>query len=185
MDPGGDRLLSRGMREDNRCSHSTHLLPEPHCLQYHQLVVFRSHLDCEDKQFLKLLHMIIESFTEMSTPWAKLYDMYSRIMQYLPGGHNCIYYLLEELKNFLASRIKINQASIDPQNPWDFIDCLLIQMLQDKNDPHIEFNLMNLVLTTLNIFLAGTETVSSMQCCEFMLMMKHPKVKAKIHEEIK
>ncbi|VFV25943.1 cytochrome p450 2g1-like isoform 1 [Lynx pardinus] len=120
----------------------------------------------------------------MSTPWAELYDMYSRIMQYLPGGHNCIYYL-EEFKNFIASRIKINKASLDPQNRWDFIDCLLIQMLQDKNDPHIEFNLMNLVLTTLNIFLAGTETVSSMQCCGFMLMMKHPKVKAKIHEEIK
>ena len=51
--------------------------------------------------------------------------MYSGIMQYLPGRHNRIYYLIEELKDFIASRVKINEASLDPQNPRDFIDCFL------------------------------------------------------------
>lgn len=56
--------------------------------------------------------------------------MYSGIMQYLPGRHNRIYYLVEELKDFIASRVKINEASFDPQNPRDFIDCFLIKMYQ-------------------------------------------------------
>ncbi|KAK2506505.1 LOW QUALITY PROTEIN: hypothetical protein MC885_002166, partial [Smutsia gigantea] len=113
-----------------------------------------------------------------------LYDMYSGIMQYLPGRHNRIYYLIEELKDFIASRVKINEASFDPQNPRDFIDCFLIKMHQDKTNPHTEFNLKNLVLTTLNLFFAGTETVSSTLRYGMLLLMKHPDVEAKVHEEI-
>ncbi|ELK24109.1 Cytochrome P450 2G1 [Myotis davidii] len=147
-------------------------------------VVFGRRFDYEDKMFLKLLQMINGSFIEMSTPWAQLYDMYSGIMQYLPGRHNRVYYLIEELKDFIASRVKINEESLDPQNPRDFIDCFLIKMHQDKNNPHTEFNLKNLVLTTLNLFFAGTETVSSTLRYGFLLLMKHPEVEAKIHEEI-
>nr|XP_044615225.1 cytochrome P450 2G1 [Equus asinus] len=147
-------------------------------------IVFGSRFDYEDKQFQKLMQMINESFTEMSTPWAQLYDMYSGIMQYLPGRHNHIYYLIEELKDFIASRVKINEASLDPQNPRDFIDCFLIKMHQDKSNPYTEFNFKNLVLTTLNLFFAGTETVSSTLRYGLLLMMKYPEVEAKIHEEI-
>ncbi|XP_006900972.1 PREDICTED: cytochrome P450 2G1-like [Elephantulus edwardii] len=147
-------------------------------------VVFGSRFDYEDEQFLKLLRLINESFIEMSTSWAQLYDMYSGVMQYFPGRHNRIYYLIEELKDFIASRVKINEASLDPQNPRDFIDCFLIKMHQDKNKPDTEFNLRNLVLTTLNLFFAGTETVSSTLRYGILLLMKYPEVEAKIHEEI-
>nr|ADM53746.1 cytochrome P450 2G2 [Macaca fascicularis] len=147
-------------------------------------VVFGSRFDYEDKQFLNLLRLINESFIEMSTPWAQLYDMYSGIMQYLPGRHNRVYYLIEQLKDFIASRVKINEASFDSQNPRDFIDCFLIKMHQDENNPRTEFNLKNLVLTTLNLFFAGTETVSSTLRYGFLLLMKHPEVEARIHEEI-
>ncbi|XP_044527073.1 cytochrome P450 2G1 [Gracilinanus agilis] len=147
-------------------------------------VVFGSRFDYEDEQFLYLLRLINESFIEMSTPWAQLYDMYSGIMQYLPGRHNKIYNLIEELKDFIASRVKINEASLDPSNPRDFIDCFLVKMHQEKNNPQTEFNLKNLVLTTLNLFFAGTETVSSTLRQGFLLLMKHPEVGAKVQEEI-
>uniref|UniRef100_A0A670IR99 Cytochrome P450 family 2 subfamily G member 2 n=1 Tax=Podarcis muralis TaxID=64176 RepID=A0A670IR99_PODMU len=144
-------------------------------------VVFGSRFDYDDKVFLSLLRMINESFIEMSTPWAQLYDMYSCVMQYLPGRHNRIYYLIEELKDFIAERIKANQATLDPNNPRDFIDCFLTQMEKEKGNPSSEFNLKNLVLTTLNLFFAGTETVSSTLRYGFLFLMKHPE---KVHQEI-
>ncbi|MCQ7614215.1 cytochrome P450 [Salmonella enterica] len=147
-------------------------------------VVFGSRFDYEDKQFQNLLEMIKETFRQISTPWAQMYDMYYGVMQYLPGKHNRIYHMLEELESFVASRVKINEASLDLQNPRDFIDCFLIKMHQDENDPQSEFNLKNLVLTTLNFFLAGTHTVSSTIRNGFLLLMKYPEVQAKIHEEI-
>uniref|UniRef100_A0A670IPL6 Cytochrome P450 family 2 subfamily G member 2 n=1 Tax=Podarcis muralis TaxID=64176 RepID=A0A670IPL6_PODMU len=147
-------------------------------------VVFGSRFDYDDKVFLSLLRMINESFIEMSTPWAQLYDMYSCVMQYLPGRHNRIYYLIEELKDFIAERIKKNQATLDPNNPRDFIDCFLTQMEKEKENPSSEFNLKNLVLTTLNLFFAGTETVSSTLRYGFLFLMKHPEVEEKVHQEI-
>lgn len=58
----------------------------------------------------------------------QLYDMYSCIMQYLPGRHNRVYYLIEDLKDFIAERVRANQATLDLNSPRDFIDCFLIQM---------------------------------------------------------
>uniref|UniRef100_A0A670ZLX4 Cytochrome P450 2G1-like n=1 Tax=Pseudonaja textilis TaxID=8673 RepID=A0A670ZLX4_PSETE len=96
-------------------------------------VVFGSRFDYEDKTFLSLLRMINESFIEMSSPLAQLYDMYSCIMQYLPGRHNRIYYLVEDLKDFIAGKVETNQATLDPNNPRDFIDCFLIQMEKKRS----------------------------------------------------
>ncbi|XP_015669368.1 cytochrome P450 2G1-like isoform X7 [Protobothrops mucrosquamatus] len=147
-------------------------------------VVFGSRFDYEDKTFLSLLQMINESFIEMSTPLAQLYDMYSCIMQYLPGRHNRIYYLVEELKDFIAEKIKSNQATLDSNNPRDFIDCFLIQMEKEKGNLSTEFNLKNLVLTTLNLFFAGTETVSSTLRYGLLFLMKYPEVEGRVHKEI-
>ncbi|XP_015262505.1 PREDICTED: cytochrome P450 2G1-like [Gekko japonicus] len=147
-------------------------------------VVFGSRFDYEDKTFLSLLRMINESFIEMSSPWAQLYDMYSGIMQYLPGRHNRIYYLIEDLKDFIAEKVKTNQATLDPNNPRDFIDCFLIQMEKEKGNPSSEFNLKNLILTTLNLFFAGTETVSSTLRYGFLFLMKYPEVEEKAQQEL-
>lgn len=58
-------------------------------------------------------------------------------------------------------------------------------MYQDKIKPHMEFKLKDLVLTTFNLFFAGTETVSSTLCYGLLLMMKHPGVEAKIDPLLK
>ncbi|XP_066494477.1 cytochrome P450 2G1-like isoform X1 [Tiliqua scincoides] len=147
-------------------------------------VVFGSRFDYEDKTFLSLLRMINESFIEMSTPWAQLYDMYSSVMQYLPGRHNRIYYLIEDLKKFVAEKVKANEATLDPNSPRDFIDCYLIQREKEKANPSSEFNIKNLILTTLNLFFAGTETVSTTLRYGFLLLLKHPDVQERVHQEI-
>nr|XP_025038049.1 cytochrome P450 2G1-like isoform X1 [Pelodiscus sinensis] len=147
-------------------------------------IVFGNRFDYEDKEFLSLLQMMNESFREISTPWSQLYDMYSCVMRYLPGRHHRLYHLIEALKAFIAQRVQLNQASLDPDVPRDFIDCFLLQMEKEKKNPSSEFNTTNLVLTTLNLFFAGTETVSSTLRYGFLFLMKYPEVEEKVHREI-
>ncbi|XP_062818370.1 cytochrome P450 2G1-like isoform X1 [Anolis carolinensis] len=147
-------------------------------------IVFGSRFEYEDKTFLYLLDVINKAFYEMSTPWAQMYEMYSGIMQHLPGGHKRLYNLLEELNTFIAERIKINQETLDPKNPRDFIDCFLIEMEKEKGDPSTEFTMTNLIITVLNLFFAGTETISSTLRYLFLLMLKYPEVEEKVHQEI-
>lgn len=54
-----------------------------------------------------------------------------------------------------------------------------VRLPQEKQNPNSEFNTKNLVLTTLNLFFAGTETVSSTLRYGFLLLMKHPGVEGK------
>ncbi|XP_023364012.1 cytochrome P450 2G1-like [Otolemur garnettii] len=149
-------------------------------------VVFGSRFDYEDKQFLRLLQLMNETFIEMSTPWAQLYDMYSGIMQYLPGKHNHIYNLIEELKDFVASKVKINEASLDPQNPRDFIDCFLIKMHQVPPPLPESFPLTSSLSTACTLtFYWGQKCIiwssfsNKNTSCPFFWMLP-----AKIHEEI-
>lgn len=84
-------------------------------------------------------------------------------MKYLPGRHNRIYYLLEELKDFIASRVKTNEASLDPQNPRDFIDCFLIKMHQVPLPLPQRFPLSSSIPNTCNSFVNMLETKKKTQ----------------------
>ncbi|NWI70231.1 CP2G1 protein, partial [Todus mexicanus] len=139
-------------------------------------IVFGRRFDYRDQEFLELLQMMNESFRELSTPWAQLYDLAETFLQHLPGPHLKIPRLLAKMRSFIARRVQDNARSLEPGQPRDFIDCFLLQMDKEKSQPNSEFTLENLELTTLNLFFAGTETVSSTLRYGFLQLMKHPEI---------
>ncbi|XP_075179727.1 cytochrome P450 2G1-like [Anomaloglossus baeobatrachus] len=147
-------------------------------------VVFGNRFEYEDLKFLKLLNQFSEIFTLMSSTWGQLQELIPTIMEYVPGPHQKINPIIERLLEFVAERVKINEASIDPNSPRDYIDCFLAKMLQDNENPTSEFNKRNLLLTVLNLFFAGTETVSSTLRHGFLILMKYPEIQGKLHKEI-
>ena len=58
----------------------------------------------------------------------QLYQMFSNILDYLPGPHNKIFSETDALKAFVSEELKVHQASVDPSSPRDFIDCFLSKM---------------------------------------------------------
>uniref|UniRef100_R7VXY9 Cytochrome P450 2G1 n=1 Tax=Columba livia TaxID=8932 RepID=R7VXY9_COLLI len=114
----------------------------------------------------------------------KVFDMQETLMQYMPGPHRRIPMMLGRMRSFIARRVRDNAASLQPGVPRDFIDCFLQHMEKEKSNPSSEFTLENLELTTLNLFFAGTETVSSTLRYGFLMLMKYPHVQEKVHEEI-
>uniref|UniRef100_A0A670ZB14 Uncharacterized protein n=1 Tax=Pseudonaja textilis TaxID=8673 RepID=A0A670ZB14_PSETE len=147
-------------------------------------IVFGNRFDYKDEEFLALLKMMNDSFRQMSTSWSQFYDTYANLLRFFPGPHTKVYDMLEDMRLFIAKRVKKNKETLDPNAPRDYIDCFLIQMEKEKDNPDSEFNQKNLELTTLNLFFAGTETVSSTLRYGFLLLMKYPEVQAKMHEEI-
>ncbi|XP_074075238.1 cytochrome P450 2A13-like [Macrotis lagotis] len=147
-------------------------------------IVFGDRFDYEDKQFLSLLRMMLGSFQFTATSMGQLYEMFSGVMKHLPGPQQQAFKELKGLENFIIEKVRENQATLDPNSPRNFIDSFLIKMQEEKKNPNTEFFMKNLVITTLNLFFAGTETVSTTLRYGFLLLMKHPEVEAKIHEEI-
>ncbi|NXL12722.1 CP2G1 protein, partial [Mesembrinibis cayennensis] len=91
-------------------------------------IVFGDRFDYGDAEFLELLRMMNESFRELSTPWAQLYEMGESFLRHLPGPHTKIPRLLGRMRSFIARRVRSNAASLEPGHPRDFIDCFLLQM---------------------------------------------------------
>uniref|UniRef100_A0A5F7ZSZ0 Cytochrome P450 n=1 Tax=Macaca mulatta TaxID=9544 RepID=A0A5F7ZSZ0_MACMU len=147
-------------------------------------IVFGDRFDYEDKEFLSLLGMMLGSFQFTSTSTGQLYEMFSSVMKHLPGPQQQAFKELQGLEDFIAKKVEHNQHTLDPNSPRDFIDSFLIRMQEEEKNPNTEFYLKNLMMTTLNLFIAGTETVSTTLRYGFLLLMKYPEVEAKVHEEI-
>uniref|UniRef100_A0A5F8AC59 Cytochrome P450 n=1 Tax=Macaca mulatta TaxID=9544 RepID=A0A5F8AC59_MACMU len=147
-------------------------------------IVFGDRFDYEDKEFLSLLGMMLGSFQFTSTSTGQLYEMFSSVMKHLPGPQQQAFKELQGLEDFIAKKVEHNQHTLDPNSPRDFIDSFLIRMQEEEKNPNTEFYMQNLLMTALNLFIAGTETVSTTLRYGFLLLMKHPEVEAKVHEEI-
>ncbi|XP_029475322.1 cytochrome P450 2C15-like isoform X2 [Rhinatrema bivittatum] len=146
--------------------------------------VFGNRFDYKDKEFLKLLQMMNESFQLISSYWGQLYTTYTSIMDHLPGPHNRIFRCLEGLVDFVTEKAKQNQETLDPNSPRDFIDSFLIKMQQERQNPNTNFHLLNMIFTTLSLFFAGTETTSTTLRYGFLIFLKYPEIAEKMHEEI-
>nr|DBA20607.1 TPA: hypothetical protein GDO54_017367 [Pyxicephalus adspersus] len=147
-------------------------------------VVFGNRFEYEDLKFLKLLNLFNETFLLMSSTWGQLQEILPKIMDYIPGPHQRINPIIERLLEFVSERVKMNQETLDPSSPRDYIDCFIAKMQQDNEDPTSEFNMRNLLLTVLNLFFAGTETVSTTLRHGFLILMKYPEIQEKLHKEI-
>uniref|UniRef100_G3VD25 unspecific monooxygenase n=1 Tax=Sarcophilus harrisii TaxID=9305 RepID=G3VD25_SARHA len=147
-------------------------------------ILFRDRFKYNDEKFLYLMKLLNENFQLLNSRWAQLYNFLPGFRVYLPGKHNRIFKNVEELKHFILERVKEHEKILDPNNPQDFIDCYLSKIQQEKDNPHSEFDLENLIVAGGNLFTAGTETTSSTLRYGLLLILKHPEVQAKIHEEI-
>ncbi|XP_060712168.1 cytochrome P450 2G1-like isoform X2 [Hemiscyllium ocellatum] len=56
--------------------------------------------------------------------------------------------------------------------------------VQEKHNLDSEFNYKNLLMTTMNLFLAGTETTSTTLRWAIQILAKYPHIQEKIHQEI-
>ncbi|XP_067416391.1 cytochrome P450 2F2-like isoform X2 [Emydura macquarii macquarii] len=113
-----------------------------------------------------------------------MYNLFPGPMFYLPGPHNRIFENFEQLRLFVSEQMKMHQESFDPNCPRDFIDCFLLRMEQENQDPLSYFHTETLVMTTHNLFFAATETTSTTLRYGFLILMKYPEIQAKVQAEI-
>ncbi|XP_072919910.1 cytochrome P450 2C38-like isoform X4 [Hemitrygon akajei] len=147
-------------------------------------ITFGKRFDYEDKQFLWLTELVAENARSLTSPWIQLYNNFPRIMDFLPGPHQKIFQNMEKLKSFLAKIIQSHKDTVQKDSPRDYIDCFLTKMAEDKDVLNSEFFQENLLLTMLNLFMAGTETTSTTLRWALQILAKYPEVQEKIHNEI-
>ncbi|XP_071981303.1 cytochrome P450 2G1-like isoform X2 [Engystomops pustulosus] len=102
-------------------------------------------------------------------------------------------------RNILAQAVSNVICSVVFGNRFEYKDLKFLKLInlfnetfvlmsstwgQENENPTSEFNLRNLLLTVLNLFFAGTETVSTTLRHGFLILIKHKEIQEKLHKEI-
>ncbi|XP_071981291.1 cytochrome P450 2C18-like isoform X3 [Engystomops pustulosus] len=147
-------------------------------------IVFGERFEYEDEKFLRLLTMLKETFKIVNSSAGQLLNAFPGVVRHLPGPHQEALKKIMSLKLFVMEKLKEHQETLDRNCPRDYIDCFLIKMEEDKENPNTEFHFDNLFVTVMNLFFAGTETTSTTLRIGLRILLKYPEVLAKVHKEI-
>ncbi|XP_058528017.1 cytochrome P450 2C42-like isoform X3 [Ochotona princeps] len=147
-------------------------------------VIFQKRFEYSDQNFIHFLKLLTEAFTILGSPWIQVCTNFPALIDYLPGSHNKFIKNMCFIQNFILEKIKEHQQSLDVNNPRDFIDCFLIKMEQEKHNEQSEFTLENLKIAAFDLFIGGTDSISSTVRYGLLLLLKHPEVTVKLQQEI-
>ncbi|KAM4696363.1 LOW QUALITY PROTEIN: uncharacterized protein WCC33_015131 [Rhinophrynus dorsalis] len=147
-------------------------------------IVFGQRFDYKDERFLSLLNNINSALRFMNSTWGLIFFSFDKILCHFPGPHQQGMKHLSDLREFVQERVKESREILDLDAPQHFIDCFLIKMHEEQQNPETQFHMENLVVSAVNLFFAGTETVSTTLRYGILILIKHPDIQGKIQEEI-
>ncbi|XP_026538313.1 cytochrome P450 2K6-like [Notechis scutatus] len=140
--------------------------------------------DYEDPRFIKLFSLATENAMLMGSPTMQLYNMFP-MLGFLFGARKKVLKNKRELSAFVNENFIQSLSNLDENDTRNFIDSYLVQQQQERKiQNNGYFHHENLEESVINLFMAGTETVSSTLFWAFTLMMKYPLIQKKVQEEI-
>lgn len=147
-------------------------------------LVFGKCFDKSSTDFQTLLDLTAESVSLVHTPLAQLYDICPWLMRRLPGPRETILSNYSKVAAFLRKQIEIHKKDWDPFHHRDFIDSYIGEIDKRRNDREAGFRVENLAFCTLDMFEAGTQTMTSTLRWALLFMMKYPEVQKEVQAEI-
>ncbi|XP_028711581.1 cytochrome P450 2J3-like isoform X3 [Peromyscus leucopus] len=147
-------------------------------------ITFGERFEYHDRQFQKLLRLLDEAMCLGTSLMVHFYNIFPWIMKHLPGQHQRIIATWGKLKSHVSDIVDNHRKDWNPDEPRDFIDAFLKEMTKYPDKTTKSFNEGNLICSTLDLFLAGTETTSTILRWALLYMAINPEVQEKVQAEI-
>ncbi|XP_071789120.1 cytochrome P450 2J4-like [Asterias amurensis] len=140
--------------------------------------------DYSDPKFQKMLKLLNRNFELLSGGGAYSYlpimDNLSFTSTYKEVETNVLLMVA-----FIRECIEEHRRVLDADNPKDFIDVFLTD-IYEKETKNVQSHITadNMLLTTFELFAAGTETTASTLRWALLYMMAYPEVQARVQREL-
>ncbi|XP_052603447.1 cytochrome P450 2D20-like isoform X2 [Peromyscus californicus insignis] len=147
-------------------------------------LIYAHRFEYEDPFLNWLLKTLQESFGEDSGFIAEALNAVPVLLR-IPGLPGKAFPKVTALVDSLDKMLMEHKASWDPaQPPRDLTDAFLAEMGKAKGNPESSFNDGNLRIVVFDLFTAGMVTTSTTLSWALLLMILHPDVQSRVHQEI-
>ncbi|MEE6513554.1 hypothetical protein FKM82_021289 [Ascaphus truei] len=147
------------------------------------LVVFGKRFLPGDRAFQEL-HTAAELVVAASgTLWARIYDLAPGLMRLLPGPHKKAFRYFHILCAFIQREIEQHRETLRGQpaagQEMDVIDFYLTQICKTRGDLSSTYTEDNMVQLVADLFMAGTETVTTTLRWALLYMVAFPDIQGR------
>ncbi|XP_030642012.1 cytochrome P450 2B4 [Chanos chanos] len=146
-------------------------------------VVFGNRFEYNNKRFTCLLEILHENIILSGSYLGQIFNMMP-FLKYFPGPHQKIKQNADQLKGFIQEEINKHRKTLDPDHLRDFIDAYLVEIERQQSKEDSTFFEENMVISTADLFLAGTDTTSTTLRWGIIYMMENPEIQERCHKEI-
>ncbi|XP_059103410.1 cytochrome P450 2D20-like [Peromyscus eremicus] len=147
-------------------------------------LIYAHRFEYEDPFLNWLLKTLQESFGEDSGFIAEALNAVPVLLQ-IPGFPGTAFPKTTAFVNSLDKMLIDHKTSWDPaQPPRDLTDAFLAEIEKAKGNPKSSFNDENLRVVVADMFTAGIVTTSTTLSWALLLMILHPDVQSRVHQEI-
>ncbi|XP_062871938.1 cytochrome P450 2C23-like isoform X2 [Trichomycterus rosablanca] len=146
-------------------------------------IVFGDRFDYDNKRFANLLEILNENSQLTGSSVGVIFNLIP-IIKYFPGPQQKVYRNASNLIEFIREAMLEHKKTLDPENPRDFIDAYLLEMSKNESNEDSTFHEENLLMSTADLFIAGSETTATTLRWGLIFMMNHPEIQERCHQEI-
>ncbi|XP_056379790.1 cytochrome P450 2D15-like [Hyla sarda] len=146
-------------------------------------IAFGDRFDYEDAKFQRLLRLFSAALKAESGFLAQIINEIPVLVK-IPWIIDRVMKPEYEIIEFLKEIVSEHKKTWNPNFVRDFIDAYLVEMEKVKDDSSSSMNEGNLLMTTFDLFGAGTETTSTTLRWALLYMILYPDVQSKVQEEI-
>lgn len=142
-------------------------------------------IERDDKRLIRLLDLInrrskvfnISGGTLAQYPWL-------RYIVPEKTGYNLICQLNNELHNFFMEAIEEHRQTLNNDNAESDLIYAYLKEMQERNEENSSFNEIQLTMTILDFFIAGSQTTSNTMDLALMMMSLRPDIQDKLQQEV-
>ncbi|XP_007478162.2 cytochrome P450 2C44-like [Monodelphis domestica] len=178
------QFLIKELKKTNSQPFNPHVILQYAPFNVISSILFHQRFNYDNEEFLSMMHILNENAILLNSPMIQLYNYFPWLFHYFMSHHKKFFSNTEATKKIFLDQVKKHQDTLDLNNPQNLVDCYFHKMQQEQKNPDSVFDMENLAAIGVDLFGAGTTTTSTTLAFSLFLILKHPEVQDKIHEEI-
>ena len=141
----------------------------------------------DNPRLLSIVERLTEAFKLLMRPTRALFVAFPWLLKIFPNFFNREISVFSDIIDLMEENIIKHQETMDPNEPRDFTDMMLIEIENTRDQSSSmfgQFGIDNLKVTLFDLFQAGSETTSTTLTWAMLYMVRYPEIQRKVQREL-